>query len=78
MSKIAFYGIDSRFSFVGNYDEYKIATVNGVVRLHEDTPQNIKGLGTFGLKTCFCIILMNPKKKISLTHFTPKKTDFVP
>ena len=47
---------------------YISATVNGVVRLDQNTPDKIQGLMTKSVKTCMAIIITN-KDKISLMHF---------
>ena len=63
------------FSYASGFEGYHCSTLNGVVRMVPTTDAKVKGLSTFGIKTCLGLILQSSEGKTSLAHVVSKRTD---
>lgn len=63
------------FSYASGFEGYHCSTLNGVVRMVPTTEAKVKGLSTYGIKTCLGLILQSSEGKTSLAHMVSKRTD---
>lgn len=66
---------NNQFSYASGFEGYHCSTLNGVVRMVPTTDAKVKGLSTFGIKTCLGLILQSSEGKTSLAHMVSGRTD---